>query len=321
MQITTKNIDQRISRNFHVAKFCAIFLVIIGHFFKDKEILWVPAAIGLLIFSYSSGYFTFLKYNGDFNKKSYWGKKVERLGINFIVINLFLLILFLIQGRSGIWTWHTLINITGLNGFLNWFRVPNLSPFGAGMWFFTLLLIFYLFYPYLEITNRKKVISILSVITTILVLFYLNTLIEYGHALWLTACGFFMGIFFARNNFRLSNWLNIVLFIVILIFTFYFNYVIKIKDYNFFFILLLAVFTVFLIESLEIPNYIVVLSTFFSAALLEIYLLHPYLLIQPAKSELINFILSIGLIVFISKMLQLISNEIIRKRLIYKRFS
>lgn len=124
--------------------------------FLQIENFWVPVTIGLLVFSFSSGYFTSLKYNGNFSKKEFWLKKARRLGVNLAVINVFLLILFLIQGRSGIWTWHTIVSLLGLNGFLNWFYIRNLSPFGAGMWFFTLLLVFYLAYPVLEQLNRKK---------------------------------------------------------------------------------------------------------------------------------------------------------------------
>jgi hypothetical protein len=156
-QKMSSRIDQTISRNFHVAKVISILAVIVGHYFGG--ILWVLVTIGLLVFSYSSGFFTFLKYNEDFSKKEFWMKKVERLGIRLVVINVFLMIVFIIQSKSGIWTWHTVINMVGFNGFLNWFRIPNQSPYGAGGWFLTLLLIFYIFYPGIEYLNRRKPIS------------------------------------------------------------------------------------------------------------------------------------------------------------------
>ena len=173
--------------------------------------------IGLLIFSYSSGFFTWLKYNGHYNKKAFWMKKVERLGLNLAVINIFLLILFLFQGKPEVMTWHTIVNMLGLTGFLNWFHVGNTSPFGAGMWFFTLLLIFYLFYPGIEYLNRKKSVSYLFGISFVVLSYYLHGHIVYGHALWLTACGFVAGIFFARNEIEVTGRLSVSIFGVILV--------------------------------------------------------------------------------------------------------
>ena len=108
-----------------MAKVLSIFTVVLGHSHLLPVNIWVTVTIGLLVFSFSSGYFTSLKYNGDFSKKEFWLKNGKRLGVNLIVINVFLLILFLIQGRSGIWTWHTIVNMLGLNGFLNWFYIQN----------------------------------------------------------------------------------------------------------------------------------------------------------------------------------------------------
>ena len=115
-------IEKKISQNFTVVKFFSILLVVLGHFPKHFNI-WVVVTIGLLVFSYSSGFFTFIKYNGDFDKKLFLMKKVERLAINLAVIDIFLLILFLLRGETGIWTWQTIVNVIGLNGFLNWFRM------------------------------------------------------------------------------------------------------------------------------------------------------------------------------------------------------
>ncbi len=45
-----------------------------------------------------------------------------------------------------------------MTGFLNWLDIENNSPFGAGMWFLTLLLIFYAFFPFLRLLflNKKR---------------------------------------------------------------------------------------------------------------------------------------------------------------------
>nr|NJM03668.1 hypothetical protein [Desulfobacula sp.] len=119
------------------------------------------------------------------------GKKNRTPWMSLLVVNFALLILFLIQDRPGIWTWYSLINIIGLNGLLNWFKIQNLSPFGAGMWFFTLLLIFYLSYPFLEKMNSKLTSIFCGFFILLAYSFSLN--IDFGHALWLTACGFIVG--------------------------------------------------------------------------------------------------------------------------------
>lgn len=212
-----------------MAKVLSIFTVVLGHSHLLPVNIWVTVTIGLLVFSFSSGYFTSLKYNGDFSKKEFWLKKAKRLGVNLIVINVFLLILFLIQGRSGIWTWHTIVNMLGLNGFLNWFYIQNLSPFGAGLWFFTLLLVFYLTYPVLEWINRNKIISYLFVVFFVIVAFYLQKYIVYGHALWLTACGFVTGVFCARNDINISLNVSALVSGVMLATMFSLNYLLGIK--------------------------------------------------------------------------------------------
>jgi len=232
MNTISYQINPNVSQTFHIGKFFLILAVFTGHYFDNIEILWVPVTIALLIFSWSSGFFTYLKYNGNFNKKKFWQKKTERLAVNLAVINIFLFVLFFIQDRSGIWTWQTIVNIFGMNGFLNWLRIPDYSPFGNGMWFFTLLIIFYILYPGLEFINRRVCVSCFFSIISVGIAFYLN--IIYGHALWLTICGFITDIFCARNNIRFPKYISIVSFLFILGVTLYFNYFLKIRDLNFF---------------------------------------------------------------------------------------
>ena len=139
---------QEVSENFTLAKFLAIILVSTGHYFEGS-LLWVPVTVGLFVFAFASGYFTAIKHTPSLPLKAFWSAKLKRLGPSLIVINLFLLALFLLQGREGIWHPHTLLGITGLSGFLNWLDIKSQSPFGAGLWFLTVLLLFYLIYPLL----------------------------------------------------------------------------------------------------------------------------------------------------------------------------
>jgi len=313
MQTRTPRIDQNISNNFNMAKVLSIFTVVLGHSHLLPVNIWVTVTIGLLVFSFSSGYFTSLKYNGDFSKKEFWLKKAKRLGVNLIVINVFLLILFLIQGRSGIWTWHTIVNMLGLNGFLNWFYIQNLSPFGAGLWFFTLLLVFYLTYPVLEWINRNKIISYLFVVFFVIVAFYLQKYIVYGHALWLTACGFVTGVFCARNDINISLNVSALVSGVMLATMFSLNYLLGIKDYNFFLILFFAVFGIFSFINLKLSGLLVVPASYFSGCLLEIYLIHTYLFVEPTGYRFADFVISFLLILLSAKILQIISSAMTRQ--------
>jgi len=302
-------IDPNLSKNFTAAKLFSILIVVFGHLPKSFDI-WVIVTIGLLIFSYSSGFFTYLKYHGDFDKKKFVVSKIRRLGLNLMVINVFLLILFLIKREPGIWTWHSLINALGLNGFLTWLRIPNQSPFGAAMWFFTLLLIFYATYPLLEYLNRNKIVSYIFAILYIPAAFYLHIIFHYDHMVWLTSCGFIAGIFCARNSVKVSLYLNIILFITVLGMMFVFNYFLKIKSFNFFFIFFSAISVIFFFYHLVLPQIVMKGVSHFSDSVLEIYLIHPYLFIKPTPYQSVNFILSLALMLITARLLQKFSSSL-----------
>lgn len=318
MKTRAPKIDQNISNNFHIVKVLSIVAVISGHYFREFTFLWVPVAIGLLIFSYSSGFFTWLKYNEHYDKKAFWMQKVERLGLNLAVINIFLLILFLIQGKPEVMTWHTIVNMLGLTGFLNWFHISNTSPFGAGMWFFTLLLIFYFSYPAIEYLNRKKSTSYLFVFFFVVLAYYLHCHIKYGHALWLTACGFVVGVFFARNGIGVTGRLSVSIFGVILGIMLWFNYLLGIKNYNFFFILFLGILCIFSLKDIQFPGFLLMVGSLFSGCLLEIYLIHTYLFIEPTGYRFVNFAISLFIILSSAKILQLITSVLKGKFKIWK---
>jgi hypothetical protein len=307
-----RKIEPNISQNFTAAKFFSILIVVFGHYPKPFD-TWVIVTIGLLIFGYSSGFFTYLKYNKDFDKKKFLWSKIERLGLNLMVINIFLLILFLIKGEPGIWTWHSLINALGLNGFLTWLRIPNQSPFGAAMWFFTLLLIFYMIYPLLEYLNRSKIVSYIFTILFILTAFYLHHHIQYGHMLWLTCCGFIAGIFCARNSIKIPLRLNIAMFIGVVSLMFAFNYFLKIKYYNFFFIFFSAMSVIFFFDHFVFPQVLMKGVSYFSDSVLEIYLIHSYLFVKLTPYQSLNFIISLAVILAAARILQKISSILLKK--------
>lgn len=192
------SINPQTSFNFTVAKVLAILLVVTGHFFGGS-LLWIPVTVGLFVFAYSSAYFTTKKYGDSFEHKSFWANKIGRLVIPFWLTQGFLLLFFVATGREGIWTWQTLIHWLGQSGWLNWFAIPNASPFGAGLWFFTLLLIFYLLYPYLSRWNGASARARLALPIALAFALILDHEVKVGHALWLTAFTFWFGVYVARN--------------------------------------------------------------------------------------------------------------------------
>ena len=303
-----RKINPNISRNFHVLKFLSIMMVFFGHFFNEIELVWVPVTVGLLIFSFSSGYFTGIKYTGSFSKKRFFINKVRRLGPNLLVINMILFVLFLYQGQSGLWSWHTLVNILGLNGFLNWFYIDNISPYGKGMWYLTLLIIFYIFYPLLGKLGKNAMIFF--TIISIVVAYSLSLKVHYGHALWLTYCGFICGVCAGKGYLlipaNLSRVLSLIIFLIILVSNFVFN----LKAFNFFLILFFSLCFIFSTYDLKFLNMLFPIFPIFSACLLEIYLLHPYFSIRFTQVVIIDFLLSVVFVLIISKFASVVSNKL-----------
>ncbi|MEW6118392.1 MAG: acyltransferase family protein [Nitrospirota bacterium] len=306
--------QDRISSNFNALKALSILAVVAGHFLGDLPLLWVPATFGLLVFAYSSAYFTARKYRGRFDLKVYWSRKVYRLGIDLLVINLFLLCLFILQGRKGILSWHTAVNAAGLNGFLNWFRIPNESPFGAGMWFFTLLLLFYGIYPLMNRVLKNRTVISLFFVSAIGLLWWLHHTVVYGHMLWLTTGGFLYGFVAARADLRMSAsgaaGASILLFLLLFIA----NSLFKIKLFNF--ILLFALFCsgMLLVEHLRLHS---ALLSFFSKYIFEIYLLHSYLFFEVTGTRLVDVPLSFLMVLIAAVILARLSffiKEAITKR-------
>ena len=303
-------INENISRNFNFLKFFSIILVFFGHFFADViPMIWVPVTVALIVFSFSSGYFTSLKYKDNYNIKEFWVKKFQRLGVNLFLINLLLFFWFLIQDKTGLWTWQTIVNLLGLNGFLNWFHINNLSPYGRGMWFFTLLLIFYVLYPLLEKIKQRHwhVFIIVFIILSYIVSMFQNV----GHALYITASGFMSGMYVGKCQIsvppKLSRWLAVLILMSMLILNFMFEN----NRFNFFFILFFSIFFIFSTVDIKINDHLFGYATFFSACILEIYLLHQYFFFHLTGLLIVDFLLSLLSVLVISKMLSQFSSILV----------
>ena len=264
------------SLNFSVAKSIAILVVVTGHYFGG--IWWIPVTVALFVFAFSSAFFTTRKYSSNFNASKYWKAKVSRLAIRLSAINLFLFILFLLQNKPGIFTWQTLITLTGLSGFITWFNLPAPSPFGRGMWFFTLLLIFYVTFPILLSSAKSKRSSHIFIALS-LALISLEYLQPMGHMLWLTTLAFLFGVYhashYAPSKFTLST-VSLILACTLLITA---NFVFHTKLFNIALILIISVFSIRFTLSFPFSTMLCKIPSL-EPLMLEIYLIHPYLLLR-----------------------------------------
>lgn len=198
----TPAVSGNVSLNYSVAKVIAIFTVVAGHWFSGT-ILWIPVTFGLFIFAFSSGYFTRTLYGDTVDRRHFWHKKLERLGLRYWVILTFLSVVVVLKGKSILHA-HTLVHFAGLSGILNWAGVSNRSGLGAGLWFFTLLLIFYIAYPGLAQVARSKRGAALVTCAGFAGAVYLEEHVRVGHELWLTSFGFVAGVMYGAHQVRLK---------------------------------------------------------------------------------------------------------------------
>lgn len=273
-------VQPQTSTNFKVGKVIAILTVAAGHFLHLKG-FWIAVTFGLFIFAFSSGYFTSLKYHLQFNYKVFWINKLHRLGMHFLVINLFLLGLFIVQSKPGIWTWQTLSSVLGVKGFVTWFGLENPSPFGAGLWFLTLLLIFYAVYPLLRRMTRLRTATSFLALASLGVCFLCQYCLPMGHMLWLTAWGFVLGVCLQRLNISPPAWLIGLLLAAFTGILLVFNLIVQFKSINFPLIVIIVCALVFYLTNVRLPSVPSKPLELLHGCLLEIYLIHTYLYIHP----------------------------------------
>lgn len=299
---------KKISHNFTVAKVLSIVMVLTGHFFGG--LLWVPTTIALFIFAFSSGYFTSSRYSTNYSIRKFWKNKVDRLVGRLIIINLFLLILFIFRNKEGIFIWHTIVSMLGMNGLMEWFGIANKSPFGSGLWFFTLLIIFYLVYPLIQrVLNTKNSFGIMLFI--ILILSAMHYLIPMEYSLWMTAISFIFGVFVCSKDIKIRNYILYASLTLLIVSIFIFNFMLQIKDSNYIFILGCAINVVLLLLTIKIPRFIYVIMLPLSGCVLEIYFIHTYLFIRKEDlSMLTNYFLSLFTIILVSLFLSFLARKL-----------
>ena len=298
------------SMNARIFKPLSIILVCFGHFYSmgdykiaGMEYWWNISAICLVYFSICSAYFTNLKYSLKFSFSNFWINKMYRLGIKVIIVNLFLLFLFVYLKKNDILNVYTLINMLGFTGFLNWFGIKNSSPFGAGLWFLTLLYIYYCFYPLLSFIFKSFFVHIVF-FACLFAFFVLDRFLNVGHTLWLTASGFFVGMYLSTISVRINS--IVLIFLISLIFFIVAN-IFGFKFLNGVFIVSLASSFFMITEKYNFNTVFLANIKIIDSFVLEIFMLHTYLFIFPFSIFIFDFMSSIIFIIFISYILSNIS--------------
>jgi len=199
-----------------------------------------------------------------------------------VAADLFLLVLFLFQDRPDIFTWHSVLGVTGLSGWLTWLGIGHHSPYGHGLWFFTLLINFYLLYPWIERVVRPRIAGGVVIVGCVVGCLLLHRILPMGHVLWLTAASFLFGVYAHRMDFHLPKrfaWSFVVLAFVAMA---AFRYGVGIFYLNYLALFVACVATVIFLLSVPLPADRLRPLAALSPYLLEIYLLHTYLFVRSA---------------------------------------
>ncbi len=303
----SKAIPLNTSKNFSLAKVLAIFMVVTGHWFTDT-ILWIPVTFGLFIFAFSSALFTAYIYGTKVDQASFWIKKAKRLGLRFIIISIFISVVVLWQGGT-LMHWHTLLHFTGLSGFLNWLQIPNRSSLGAGLWFFTLLLLFYYTYPMLANLCKKKAMALAVAVLATITALILETYVKVGHELWLTMLGFILGVPAGLYSIKCTPVYPLSLVIGGCIILLLFNLLLKTNEFNTVLIFTISIATAAWLTSVQLPEKLFSFGIQkLENYLLEIYLIHGYLFVHFTGVSTLDFLLSVLLVVSVAVLL----NQIIK---------
>ncbi|TQF00114.1 MAG: acyltransferase [Spiribacter salinus] len=269
-----------ISRNFAAARGFSILMVVTSHYFSPS-LLWVGSTVALFVFAFSSAHFTTEKYGTSVSIGRFWKSKFERLGWRLLTIAVFLAVVFLGQGESGMLTWQTLVAVTGLSGFLTWFGIPNPSPYGMGVWFLTLLLIFYAAYPLLARGLARPGGPLVGAVIAVTTGIVLEWTVPMGHMLWMTAGAFVLGVCWVLAGWAASPARTASL-IVLAVCTIAAGYTIGAayrSELNIIGLFALSLACVQALFVVPLPRVVLTIGAWLGVRSLEIYLIHTYLFV------------------------------------------
>jgi hypothetical protein len=180
---------------------------------------------------------------------------------------------------------------------LNWLQIPNQSSLGAGLWFFTLLLLFYLTYPYIaKLSASRQAASLVGLVATLGAL-YLELNIKVGHELWLTILGFIMGVTTGLHSVKLNAIYPFIVLVTGCVLLLGLNIVFSYNSLNTVLIFSTAISTAIWLTNVELPEVVFSFGVQkLEKCLLEIYLIHTYLFIHLTGVAALDFLLSFMLI-------------------------
>ncbi|MGE4441541.1 MAG: acyltransferase family protein [Desulfomicrobium sp.] len=278
--------------------------------YADKA--WVIVTYALLFFSFTSGYFTSLRYGVNFDIKKFWKNKLYRIGVEYTLLNIFFVFLFLVQKKENIFSFHSLISWLGLNGFLTWFGVHNQSPFGAGLWFLTLLILFYIAYPVIAHACQIKTRAWVFVVFFTAMMIYLDAKVIYNHMLWITACGFVLGVFFNSQKIFFSFRMCLCIIFVELICIFI-AFCLNLNIRTSHIVLATSIPLILMFFLFKIPSFIHHMVRPVRSTVLGIYILHVYIFTYLTNIFIIDYIISLLITIFIAYIINTLSNKIVHK--------
>jgi hypothetical protein len=308
------NSDQAaaISFNFSVFKVLSILSVVFSHWPISMDLpTWIPSNIGLVIFAFSSGMFTTRIYGVEVDVAKFWRKKIERLAVRYWFLLAFISVILLAEGRT-VFHWHSLVHVFGLSGFLNLFG-HSVSSLGAGLWFFTLLLLFYVAYPYLaRLAAASRGDFLLPLVATVF-FFYLNEHVVLPFSLWLTTLGFILGVFVGMYGTQVPARVSLALTLVALGVLLGTNIVLGYKTANGALVGLACITTNLWLMRARLPQWKLLRGLArLENCLLEMFIIHVYLFVHPTGISALDFAITITLIVATAWILNIIGNKLVK---------
>jgi hypothetical protein len=263
--------------------------------------LWQAAiAIALAVFAFSSAYFSALRYPAPVSVGAFWRAKIVRLGPPLLVINAFLTLLFVLQGRPGLLDWQTPFAMLGLSVPLDWYGLPHTTPFGSGLWFFTVLVGFYLVYPLLAGRfagrNAHFALAVLVVATS-----WQQMHSTLGYMLWLVVLAFGIGLWAQAVHWRPGRALSVAA-VCLLTPALLGASLLKLgSSLNYALLVCLCFAVLACLMNTPMPGRKLAVFAWLEPCVLEIYLVHQYTQIRiPGLPLAVNYVLTMATLIAVA---------------------